>query len=60
MVTVYLEARGNCSIMFTLQYVDFELNCFIITVETHFYSAVPNVKLQINNMIEFKARGNDV
>ena len=23
-----------------------------------FYSAVPNFKLKINNMIEFKARGN--
>ena len=46
-----LEARG--------QYVDFELNCIIISVQTHLNSAVPNFKLKINNMIEFKARGND-
>ena len=26
--------------------------------QTHFTSAVPNFKLKINNMIEFKARGN--
>ena len=41
-----------------LQYVDFELNCIIISVQTHFNSAVPNFKLKINNMIELKARGN--
>ena len=40
------------------QYVDFELNCINISVQTHFNFAVPNFKLKINNKIEFKARGN--
>ena len=44
-----LEARGDGSIMFTLQYVDFELNCIIISEQKN--CCVYKYSLQNNQII---------
>ena len=57
---IEFKARSNGLLEACGLYVDFELNCIIISVQTYFNSAVPNLKLKINNIIEFKARANDI